>query len=58
MLSPAATPTPEQWASTQYARRLKELGWIEGKNVTVEQAHGEERMDLLPALAESWFESA
>ena len=52
MLSPGATPTPEQWASTPYARRLKELGWIEGKNVTVEQASGEGREDLLPALAE------
>ena len=52
MLSPGATPTPEQWASTPSARRLKELGWIEGKNVIVEQARGEEREDLLPALAE------
>ena len=52
MLSPAATPTPEQWARTAYAMRLEELGWIEGKNVTVEQAHSGEREDLLPALAE------
>jgi putative ABC transport system substrate-binding protein len=45
-------PTPEQWANTTYAKRLTELGRIDGKNVIVVQARGEGREDRLPALAE------
>jgi len=52
LLSPHPSQTAEQWASTPYAKRLRELGWIEGKNVVVEQARGEGRADRLPALAE------
>lgn len=52
MLSPQPMPTPEQWANTAYAKRLTELGWIDGKNVVVVQARGEGREDRLPALAE------
>jgi putative ABC transport system substrate-binding protein len=51
LLSPQPTPTPEQWANTPFAKRLRELGWIEGKNVVVVQARGEGRPDRMPALA-------
>lgn len=52
LLSPQPMPTPEQWANSAYAKRLRELGWVEGKNAVVEQARGEGREDRLPALAE------
>jgi putative ABC transport system substrate-binding protein len=34
-----------------WVRRLKELGWIEGKNILIERAFAEGRLDSLSALA-------
>jgi putative ABC transport system substrate-binding protein len=31
---------------------LRELGWIEGKNITFEYRHAEDRLERLPELAE------
>ena len=39
-------------------QELSKLGWIEGKNITVEYRFGENKgPERLPALAASWFVS-
>lgn len=52
VLSPQPMPTAEQWSNTPISRRLRELGWTEGKNLVIEQARGDGRADRLPAFAE------
>ena len=38
-------------ASASFAEALRELGWIEGKNIVFEGRYAEDRLDRLPALA-------
>src|SRR5262249_23255396 len=33
-----------------FPKALRDLGWIEGKNVTIERRYAEDRLDRLPAL--------
>ena len=51
ILSGNRTPTPQQIAASPIMARLRELGWIEGKNLRIERAYGEGSEDRLPALA-------
>ena len=49
--SPSAVITP-------FLDALRELGWIEGQNVTFEYRYAENRLERLPELAaELWFAS-
>lgn len=41
----------EQWNKLRFAVKLKELGWVEGKNLLIERAYGDGLTDRLPALA-------
>ena len=50
ILSPHASPGER--ARVLVTDRLKELGWIEGQNIRIARAYGEEREDRLPELAE------
>jgi putative ABC transport system substrate-binding protein len=52
ILSPQPTPTPEQRGRGVFPQKLRELGWIPGKNLIIQRAYGEGREDLLPQLAE------
>lgn len=52
LLSSQPKHSPEQWAGTPYASRLRELGWIEGTNILVEQARTEGRDERLAELAD------
>jgi putative tryptophan/tyrosine transport system substrate-binding protein len=52
LLSPFPMPSPEVWVNTAFSKRLRELGWIEGTNIIIEQARSDGRDDRLPALAE------
>lgn len=51
VLSSGDTLSLEQWKKSRVALRLKELGWVEGKNLLVERAYDDGLMDRLPALA-------
>lgn len=42
--------TPEQIAKSPFFARLRELGWIEGQNLTVERFFAEGRSDRLPEV--------
>ena len=50
-LSLFPTPTRDEWDRTPFAFRLKELGWVEGKNIRVERAFAEKNAERLPVLA-------
>lgn len=51
LLSEGLPSTPEQWDKTRFALKLKELGWVNGKNLIVERVYGEGKTERLPALA-------
>lgn len=51
MLSSHPKPTPELWAKNNYAKRLAELGWIEGSNLVVEHAWAGGDLGRLATLA-------
>jgi putative ABC transport system substrate-binding protein len=46
-----AYPGPSHW-TTRLRAELRELGYVEGKNVTIESRYSENRLDRLSALAE------
>ncbi len=50
-LSSGKTPTAEFWNRMPFVRKLRELGWIEGKNLLVERRFDEGKAEHLPALA-------
>ena len=39
------TPTPEEWSNSPYAKRLRELGWVEGQNIVVDIAYADGNPD-------------
>ena len=39
------------WVEEHFGRRLRELGWVEGKTLVVERAYANDRLDSLPELA-------
>src|SRR5262245_8555094 len=51
ILSQYERPTPEEWSNSPYAKRLRELGWVEGRNVLVEHACAEGNPDRIAGLA-------
>ncbi|MGH8611083.1 MAG: ABC transporter substrate-binding protein [Gammaproteobacteria bacterium] len=46
----AGSPSTHQQRVTAFWDRLRELGWVEGQNLAVEQRWAEGRMERLPAL--------
>ena len=53
-LDPSPTPTaatPSR-ALTAFGQRLKELGWVEGRNVVIESRFADTYWDRLPGLAQ------
>jgi len=46
----AGSPSTHQQRVTVFWDRLRELGWVEGQNLAVEQRWAEGRMERLPAL--------
>ena len=38
-----------------FRQELSKLGWIEGKNITIEYRFAEQKLERLPELARSWF---
>ncbi|HEY7555234.1 MAG TPA: ABC transporter substrate-binding protein [Candidatus Binatia bacterium] len=46
-----AFPGPSHW-TTRLRAALRELGFVEGKNITIESRYSENRLDRLPSLAE------
>src|SRR5687767_11898641 len=46
-----AFPSPSHW-TTKLRAALRELGYVEGKNITIESRYSENRLDRLPTLAE------
>ena len=51
ILSPHPKQPPEELAKNPLRARLRELGWIDGKTLLIEDAYGEGREDRLPELA-------
>ena len=50
-LSLLSTPTKDEWDRTTFAIKLKELGWVEGRNIRIERAFAERKYERLSALA-------
>jgi putative ABC transport system substrate-binding protein len=50
LLSSFSAPETAFWYEA-FRRGLRDLGWVEGKNITIEYRHTEGRSDRLPALA-------
>src|SRR5262247_2688783 len=46
--NPPAGPSPNTEA---FLQGLRDLGWIEGENITIENRYAEERVERLPDLA-------
>lgn len=51
ILSPGRQPPPEVRANNPFVNRLRELGWSDGKTISIERAYAEENLDRLPELA-------
>jgi len=53
MLHPGITPSDpaQHFANNPLHKRLRELGWIEGKTCLLEEAYAEGKLDRMPALA-------
>jgi putative ABC transport system substrate-binding protein len=51
VLSPDENPRAPRQNSTPFLQGLKEAGYVEGQNVTVEFRYAENQADRLPALA-------
>jgi putative tryptophan/tyrosine transport system substrate-binding protein len=49
VLSAGGVPLPERTAV--FVQALRELGWVEGKNIVFESRYAEDRLDRLPELA-------
>jgi putative tryptophan/tyrosine transport system substrate-binding protein len=47
----AATPSSTSKSVTAFVQRLRELGWIESRNVTIEYRWAEGHTERLPDLA-------
>ena len=52
ILSPHLAPSSQQPGSTPITDRLRQLGWIVGRNLKIEVAFAEGREDRLPELVE------
>jgi putative ABC transport system substrate-binding protein len=46
-----ASPAPIAYRTEAFRQRLRELGYVEGKNIVLEFRYAEEKLDRLPALA-------
>ncbi len=51
ILSFTRAPSPEAIAKSPLRQRLRELGWIDGKTISIEGAYSEGNPDRLPELA-------
>ncbi len=51
VLTPLAEPTREQVAASPVARRLAEMGWIDGKTITIDARYTAGRDEPMPELA-------
>jgi putative ABC transport system substrate-binding protein len=51
ILSPGRKPPPEVLAKSPFLNRLRELGWIDGKTISIERAYAEGNPDRVPELA-------
>jgi putative tryptophan/tyrosine transport system substrate-binding protein len=51
VLGPGALPTEAQRQRSVFLQTLRELGWSEGQNLTIERRYAEGKLDRLPDLA-------
>ena len=51
ILSPGRRAPPEVRAKSPFVIRLRDLGWIDGKTISIEPAYAEDNLDRLPELA-------
>jgi putative ABC transport system substrate-binding protein len=51
ILSPDRLPSPEVRTNNPFVNRLRELGWSDGKTITIERAYAEGNPERLPELA-------
>jgi putative tryptophan/tyrosine transport system substrate-binding protein len=50
ILSIGVPTTPEEFAKSPFATRLRELGWVEGNNLLVERRYGKGPVEELVAM--------
>ena len=48
----SGSPSPSAPRIEALRQALRELGYVEGNNITIEYRYGEEKFDRLPALAD------
>jgi len=51
ILHPGITPLAQRLENSPLRKRLRELGWLEGKTCLIEAVYGEGKSDRMPALA-------
>jgi putative ABC transport system substrate-binding protein len=51
ILSDLPVTGPDEWAASPFWAPLRSLGWVEGRNLRIERASAERRLERLPGLA-------
>lgn len=51
LLTPGVVPTQAEWSQSQLVQGLRDLGYVEGRNLVVERRYAEGKLNRLPDQA-------